>query len=204
MLRGFKKPRTCSNGTKSKSVFTNLGRLSIVKTASCFLANRMDLLLPSEGLKDSTNCVLLASTTPAASATLHATLEAGQVVRSCAAVHFEGPAPAFSNIKSVPAAVPPLPNVGGVRGGRPSYAAKQGAADFAFDYGLAFSLRPAGAFTRGGFGSTCIGRTCGGKGAVYARGSEPFIWERKRNRGGAVICRGGGGHVLCLRCVEAQ
>jgi hypothetical protein len=100
--------------------------------------------------------------------------------------------------------VPPLPNAGGVCGGRPSYAAKQGGADFSFDYGLAFSLRPAGAFDRGGFGSTCIGRTCGGKGAVYARGSEPFIWERKRNRGGAVICRGGGGHLLCLRCVEAQ
>ncbi|GAQ93515.1 hypothetical protein KFL_016020010, partial [Klebsormidium nitens] len=109
-----------------------------------------------------------------------------------------------SDIRSVPAAVPPLPNAGGVRGGRPSYAAKQGGADFMFDYGLAFSLRPAGAFARGGFGSTCIGRTCGGKGAVYARGSEPFIWERKRNRGGALICRGGGGHLLCLRCVEAE
>ncbi|GAQ93584.1 hypothetical protein KFL_016780010, partial [Klebsormidium nitens] len=155
-------------------------------------------------LKDSTSFVLLASTTPAASATLHETLDAGQAVRSCAAVHFEGRVPVFSDIRSVPAAVPPLPNAGGMRGGRLSYAAKQGAADFAIDYGLAFSLRPTGAFARGGFGSTCIGRTCGGKGAVYARGSEPFIWERKRNRGGAVICRGGGGHLLCLRCVEAQ
>ncbi|GAQ93654.1 hypothetical protein KFL_017640010, partial [Klebsormidium nitens] len=109
-----------------------------------------------------------------------------------------------NDIRSVPAAVPPLPNAGGVRGGRPSYAAKQGGADFMFDYGFAFSLRPAGAFARGGFGSTCIGCTCGGKGAVYARGSEPFIWERKRNRGGALICRGGCGHLLCLRCVEAE
>jgi hypothetical protein len=125
----------------------------------------------------------------------HENLKAVQAVRSCAAVHFQGPAPVFSDIRSVPAAVPPLPNAGGVRGGRPSYAAKQGAADFAFDYGLAFSLRPPGAFARGGFG---------GKGAVYARGSDPFIWERKRNRGGAIVCRGGGGHLLCLRCVEVE
>ncbi|GAQ90037.1 hypothetical protein KFL_005920010 [Klebsormidium nitens] len=164
----------------------------------------MNLGTASRDEKESSGVVLIASTTPAASATLHETLKAGQAVRSCAAVHFKGPAPVFSDVKSVPTAVPPLPNAGGVRGGRPSYAAKQGAADFAFDYGLAFSLRPAGAFARGGFGSTCIGQTCGGKGAVYARGSEPFIWERKRNRGGALICRGGGGHLLCLRCVEAQ
>jgi hypothetical protein len=68
----------------------------------------------------------------------------------------------------------------------------------------AFSLRPEGAFARGGFASTCMGRTCSGKGVVYARGSNPFIWERKRNRGGAIICRGAGGHLLCLRCMEAQ
>ncbi|GAQ93642.1 hypothetical protein KFL_017490010, partial [Klebsormidium nitens] len=165
----------------------------------------MNLVTASRDEKEPFAVVLIASTTPAASASLHDTLAAGQAVRSCAAVHFEGPAPVFGDIRTVPAAVPPpLPNAGGVRGGRPSYAAKQGAADFAIDYGLAFSLRPTGAFARGGFGSTCIGRTCGGKGAVYARGSEPFIWERKRNRGGALICRGGGGHLLCLRCVEAQ
>ncbi|GAQ84747.1 hypothetical protein KFL_002040060 [Klebsormidium nitens] len=160
----------------------------------------MDLAKPSEA----TSSILLASTTPAASERLHEFLKAGQTVRSCAAVHFEGPAPLFSDIKSVPAAVPPLPNAGGVRGGHASYAAKRGAVDFAFDYGLAFSLRPAGAFARGGFGSTCLGRTCGGKGAVYARGCNPFIWERKRNRGGALICRGGGRHLLCLRCVNAE
>jgi hypothetical protein len=164
----------------------------------------MDLATPPEALKAPTSSLLLATTTPAASASLHETLKAGQAVRSCAAVHFQGPAPVFGNIRTVPAAVPPLPNAGGVRGGRPSYAAKQGAADFAIDYGLAFSLRPAGAFARGGFGSTCIGRTCGGKGAVYARESDPFIWPRQRNRGGAIVCRGGGGHLLCLRCMEAQ
>jgi hypothetical protein len=164
----------------------------------------MDLATPPEALKAPTSTLLLATTTPAASASLHENLKAGQAVRSFAAVHFQGPAPVFGDIRSVPAAVPPLPNAGGVRGGRPSYAAKQGAADFAFDYGLAFSLRPAGAFARGGFGSTCIGRTCGGKGAVYARGSDPFIWERKRNRGGAIVCRGKGGHLLCLRCVEVE
>ncbi|GAQ86177.1 hypothetical protein KFL_002740160 [Klebsormidium nitens] len=144
-----------------------------------------------KAFEDVTSTVLLASTTPTASATLHETLKAGQAVRRYAAVHFHGPAPVFDDIRSVPAAVPPLPNAGGVRGGRPSYVAKQGGADFAFDYGLAFSLRPAGAFARGGFGSTCIERTCGGKGLVYARGCDPFIWERKRNRGGALICRGG-------------
>ncbi|GAQ91204.1 hypothetical protein KFL_007430010 [Klebsormidium nitens] len=154
--------------------------------------------------KEPSSFVLIASTTPAAAASLHETLKAGQAVRSCAAVHFEGPSPVFSDVKSVPAAVPPLPNAGGIRGGRPSYAAKQGGADFFFDYGLAFALRPAGAFAQGGLGSTCIGRTCGGKGAVYTRGCDPFVWERKRNRGGAIICRGGGGHLLCLRCVEAQ
>ncbi|GAQ91381.1 hypothetical protein KFL_007750070, partial [Klebsormidium nitens] len=164
----------------------------------------MNLVTASRDGKEPSGIVLISSTTPAASATLHNTLKAGQAVRSCAAVHFQGPALVFSDIRSVPAAVPPLPNAGGVRGGRPSYAAKQGAADFAFDYGLAFSLRPAEAFARGGSGSTCLGRACGRKGAVYARGGEPFIWERKRNRGGAVICRGGGGHLLCLRCVEAQ
>ncbi|GAQ87918.1 hypothetical protein KFL_003870160 [Klebsormidium nitens] len=164
----------------------------------------MNLATAPRDEKRPSGFVLIASTIPAASASLHENLKAGQAVRSCAVVHFEGSALVFSDIKSVPAAVPPLPNAGGVRGGRPSYAAKQGGADFMFDYGLAFSLRPAGVFARGGFGSTCIGRTCGGKGTVYARGSEPFIWERKRNRGGALICRGGGGHLLCLRCVGAQ
>ncbi|GAQ84251.1 hypothetical protein KFL_001820040 [Klebsormidium nitens] len=166
----------------------------------------MNLVTASRDQKGPSSVVLITSTTPSASTSLHETLKAGQAVRSCAAVHFKGPAraPVFGDIRSVPAAVPPLPNAGGVRGGRPSYAAKQGGADFMFDYGLAFSLRPGGAFARGGFGSTCIGRTCGGKGTVYARGSEPFVWERKRNRGGALICRGGGGHLLCLRCVEAE
>jgi hypothetical protein len=155
-------------------------------------------------VKEPSGFVLVASTTPAAAASLHETLKAGQAVRSCAAVHFEGPSPVLSDVKSVLAAVPPLSNAGGIRGGRPSYAAKQGGADFLFDYGLAFALRPAGAFARGVFGSMCIGRTCGGKGALYARGCDPFVWERKRNQGGAIICRGGGGHLLCLRCVEAQ
>ncbi|GAQ91414.1 hypothetical protein KFL_007800010, partial [Klebsormidium nitens] len=164
----------------------------------------MNLVTASRDEKGPSGFVLIASTTPAASTSMHETLKAGQAVRSCAAVHFEGPAPVFDDIRSVPAAVPPPPNAGGMRGGRPSYAAKQGGADFKFDYGFAFSLRPAEAFARGGFGSTCIGRTCGGKGVVYARGCDPFIWGRKRNRGGALICRGGGGHLLCLRCVEAQ
>ncbi|GAQ92247.1 hypothetical protein KFL_009560030 [Klebsormidium nitens] len=49
-----------------------------------------------------------------------------------------------------------------------------------------------------------MGSTCLGKNPIYARGQEPFIWERKRNRGGAIICPGAGGHLLCLRCVEAE
>ncbi|GAQ90450.1 hypothetical protein KFL_006400060 [Klebsormidium nitens] len=164
----------------------------------------MDPATVSRDVKEPSNVVLLASTNPAANAQLHEALALGQAVRSYAAVYFQGSAPLFRDVRSVPAAVPPLPNAGGVRGGRPSYAAKQGGTDFMFDYGFAFSLQPAGAFARGGFGSTCIGRTCSGKGAVYTRGSEPFVWERKRNRGGALICRGGGGHLLCLRCVEAE
>ncbi|GAQ91662.1 hypothetical protein KFL_008280030 [Klebsormidium nitens] len=148
--------------------------------------------------------VLLASTTPAASVALHASLTAGQAVRSYAAVHFEGPSPTFSDIKSVPAAVPPPPNAGGVRGGRASYAAQQGLDEFVFDYGLAFQLRQTEAFARNGFGTACMGSTCLGKNPIYARGQEPFIWERKRNRGGAVICPGAGGHLLCIRCVEAE
>ncbi|GAQ93410.1 hypothetical protein KFL_015070010 [Klebsormidium nitens] len=148
--------------------------------------------------------VLLVSTLPAASAALHASLTAGQTVRSYAAVHFEGPAPDFSDIRTVPAALPPLPNAGGMLGGRPSFAARQGGHDFVFDYGLAFNLRQADAFTRSGFGCACIGSTCHGKNPIYVRGREPFIWERKRNRGGALICPGAGGHLLCLRCVEAE
>lgn len=126
------------------------------------------------------------------------------MVRSYAAVHFEGKAPNFADIRSVPAAVPPLPNAGGVLGGRPSFAARQGGHDFVFDYGLAFQLRQADAFTRSGFGCACIGSMCRGKNPIYTRGREPFIWERKRNRGGTIICPGAGGHLLCLRCVEAE
>lgn len=149
--------------------------------------------------------VLLASTAPTASAALHASLKADQVVRSYAAVHFNGPTPIFGDIRTVPAAlVPPLPNAGGVRGGRASYAAQHGTEDFAFDYGLAFFLRQTEAFARNGFGTACMGSTCHGKNPVYTQGQEPFMWERKRNRGGALICHGAGGHLLCLRCVDAD
>ncbi|GAQ93672.1 hypothetical protein KFL_017960010, partial [Klebsormidium nitens] len=164
----------------------------------------MNPMTASRDEKGPSDIVLVASTTPAASASLHENLKAGQAVRSCAAVHFEGPAPVFGDIRSVPAAVPPLPNAGGVLGGRPSFAARQGGRDFVFDYGLAFQLRHADAFTRSGFGCACIGSTCHGKNPVYVRGREPFVWERKRNRGGALICPGAGGHLLCLRCVEAE
>ncbi|GAQ92761.1 hypothetical protein KFL_011260010 [Klebsormidium nitens] len=158
----------------------------------------------SRDLKEPASTVLLTSTTPAASAALHEFFTAGQAVRSYAAVQFKGPTPTFDDIKSVPAALPPLPNAGGVRGGRASYAAQQGLDEFFFDYGLAFSLRQTEAFARSGFGTACMGSTCHGKNPIYVRGQEPFIWEQKRNRGGAVICSGAGGHLLCLRCVEAE
>jgi hypothetical protein len=78
----------------------------------------MELSTLLKAFEDVKSTVLLASTTPAASASLHESLKAGQAVRSCAAVHFEGRVPVFDDIRSVPAAVPPLPNAGGVRGGR--------------------------------------------------------------------------------------
>jgi hypothetical protein len=162
----------------------------------------MDLATVFHEIKEPSGAVLLASTAPAANAQLHETLALGRAVRSYGAVHFKGnSAPVFDDIWIVPAAVPPLPSAGGVRGGHASYAAKRGVDDFAFDYGLAFSLRPNGAFAHGGLSSTCNGSTCGSSGSLYTRGSKPFIWERKRNRGGALICRAG--HLLCLRCVEA-
>lgn len=177
----------------------------VLKQASLLLSARMELPSTPLQLAVKPEChVLLALTLPAASAALHATLTAGQAVRSYAVVHFEGPAPDFSNIRSVPAAVPPLPNAGGMLGGRPSFAARQGGHDFVFDYGLAFNLRQSDAFTKSGFGCACIGSTCNGKNPNYNCGREPFIWERKRNRGGALICPGAGGHLLCLRCVEAE
>jgi hypothetical protein len=152
--------------------------------------------------KKPSGVVLVASTTPAANAFQHEALARVQAVRTFAAVHFEGRVPNFDDIRSVPAAIPPPPTAGGVRGGHASYAAKQRGDDFAFDYGLAFSLRPTGTFARGGLSLTCNGSTCGGSGSLYTRGSKPFIWERKRNRGGALLCRAG--HLLCLRCVEAE
>lgn len=166
--------------------------------------NRMELPSSSKDLNKPASTLLLTLTTPAAVVALHASLTAGQAVRSYGAVHFKGPSPSFSNIKSVPAAVPPPPNAGGVRGGRASYAAQQGLDEFVFDYGLAFQLRQTEAFAQSGFGTACMGSTCLGKNPIYARGQEPFIWERKRNRGGAVICPGAGGHLLCLRRVEAE
>ncbi|GAQ90085.1 hypothetical protein KFL_005970060 [Klebsormidium nitens] len=157
--------------------------------------------------------LLLTSTAPAPNARLHRTLAAGDQVRALAAVTIGGsdgcsPLPGldvlFSDLRSVPVAVSPLPNAGGVRGGQPSYAAQQGSVDFHFDYGFAFCLHQSDAFTKRGFGSTCIGSTCKGKVLVYSRGLDPFVWDRKRNRGGAIICPGGGGHLLCLRCLDAM
>jgi hypothetical protein len=181
---------------------SDLGRSRPAQTHRFYFGARMNFVTASRVEKEPSGVVLVASTTPAANASHHEALARGQAVRSLAAVHFEGRVPSFDDIRSVPAAVPPPPTAGGVRGGHASYAAKRGADDFAFDYGLAFSLRPSGAFARGGLSSTCNGSTCGGSGSLYTRGSEPFIWERKRNRGGALICRAG--HLLCLRCVEAE
>ena len=154
------------------------------------------------------SCLLLASTSPTSNADLYRTLAAGDQIRAFAAVtvggfESDGQSPLFTDLKSVPAAVPPLPNAGGIRGGHPSYAAQQANTDFFFDYGYAFCLRQTEAFTKRGFGSSCIGSTCKGKVPIYSRGSDPFIWDRKRNRGGAIICPGAGGHLLCLRCLDA-
>jgi hypothetical protein len=173
----------------------DLGPSKRAQTHSFLLGPRMNLATASGDEKGPSDIVLIASTIPAASTSLHETLKAGQAVRSCAAVHFKGPAPVFGDIRSVPAAVPPLPNARGVRGGRPSYAAKQRGADFMFDYGLAFSLRPARAFARGGFGSTCIGCTCGGKGAVYARGASPSSGRGNETRVGHSFAEAEGGTI---------
>lgn len=157
--------------------------------------------------------LLLTSTAPTPNASLHTTLAAGNPVRALAAVtiggsngcaHLPGLNVLFSDLRSVPVAVSPLPNAGGVRGGQPSYAAQQSNDDFFFDYGYAFCLRQSEAFTKRGFGSTCVGSTCKGKVPIYSRGLDPFLWDRKRNRGGAIICPGGGGHLLCLRCLDAM
>jgi hypothetical protein len=155
------------------------------------------------------NSQLLSSTAPGPNADLHGSLEAGTQLRALAVVTIGDsedtwgtPLP-FSDLRSVPAALPPLPNAGGLRGGHPSYAAQQGNEDFLIDYGFAFCLRQAYAFTRHGFGSSCIGPTCKGKVPIYSRGFDPFIWDRKRNRGGAFICPDAGGHLLCLRCLDA-
>jgi hypothetical protein len=154
-------------------------------------------------------CQLLSSTALGPNADLHGSLVAGSQLRAIAVVTIGGfednlrTPPLFSDLRSVPAALPPLPNAGGLRGGHPLYAAQQGNEDFLIDYGFAFCLRRAEAFTRQGFGSSCIGPTCKGKVSIYFRGMEPFIWDRKRNRGGAFICLGARGHLLCLRCLDA-
>jgi hypothetical protein len=150
--------------------------------------------------------LLLTSTSPTSNANLYTTLAPGDRIRAFAAVTIgasNGQSPLFTNLKSVPAAVPPLPNAGGIRGGHPSYAAQQANTDFFFDYGYAFCLRQTEAFTKRGFGSSCIGSTCKGKVPIYSHGSDPSIRDQKRNRGGAIICPGAGGHLLCLRCLDA-
>jgi hypothetical protein len=153
----------------------------------------------------------LKSTAPAQNAALHTTLPVGSAVRACAAVTIDGnaePIPStavkFSDVESVPAAVPP-PSSEGLGGGRTSYIRKQGTGrgDFAFDYGYAFALHRAEAFTRDGFGTACSGLQCKSSAPVYSRKNPPFHWERTRNRGGAVICPGKGGHLICLCCVDA-
>lgn len=160
--------------------------------------------------------VLLASTAPGPNGHLHKSSVSGESVRALGAVTVGGvdilsnkgalckASICISDIRSVPAAVPPLPHAGGVRGGTPSYAAQQGNDDFFFDYAFAFRLKLGSAFTKDGFGVPCPGSVCKSNVSLYTRGAEPFIWERKRNRGDAIICPGGGGHLLCLRCLDAM
>jgi hypothetical protein len=160
----------------------------------------------------SDSAFFLRSIAPAQDTALHSTLPAGSAVRASAALTINRsllPTPStavkFLDVGSVPSAVPPPPSEG-LGGGRTSYIRKQstGGGDFAFDYGYAFALHRAEAITRDGFGTACSGLRCKSNAPVYSRKTPPFHWERTRNRGGAVICPGKGGHLICLRCVDAQ
>jgi hypothetical protein len=160
----------------------------------------------------SDSAFFLRSTAPAQNTAVHSTLPVGSLVRASAALTINGslqPTPStavsFSDIGSIPAAIPPPPSEG-LGGGRTSYIRKQGTGggDFAFDYGYAFALHRAEAFARDGFGTACSGLQCKSSAPVYSRKNPPFHWERTRIRGGAVICPGKGGHLICLRCVDAQ
>jgi hypothetical protein len=130
----------------------------------------------------SDSAFFLRSTAPAQNTALHSTLP----VRASAALTINGsllPTPStavkFLDVGSVPSAIPPPPSEG-LDGGHTSYIRKQSTwgGDFAFDYGYAFALHRAEAFTRDGFGTACSGLRCKSNAPVYSRKTPLFHCER--------------------------